>query len=87
MKETEEVVELEMLTLHLGIKMEVFKKIQAECHPFDIDRAKIRLFSYWLDNDLNASWNKLTDALENLDKRVLAKIISDKIKGEWKHHL
>ena len=87
MKETKEVVELEMLTLYLGIKMEVFKKIQAQCYPFDIDRAKLRLFSYWLDNDLNASWNKLTVALENLDKRVLAKTISDKIKGEWITHL
>ena len=81
MEETKEVVELEMLALYLEIKSDVFKRIQAEC-PLDINRAKVRLFTYWVDNDLNASWNKLTTALENLDKRVLAKNISDKIKGE-----
>ena len=81
MEETKEVVELEMLALYLGIKMEVFKKIQAEC-PLDIDKAKLRLYTYWLDNDLEATWKKLTAVLENLDKRVLAKIISDKMKGE-----
>ena len=81
MEETKEVVEVEMLTAYLDIKMEVFKKIQAEC-PSDINKAKLRLFSYWLDNDLNASWKKLTAALEGLDKRVLATKISDKIKGE-----
>ena len=70
-----------MLALYLEIKSDVFKKIQAEC-PFNIDRAKVRLFTYWVDNDLNASWNKLTIALENLDKRVLATKISDKIQGE-----
>ena len=81
MEETKEVVELEMLALYLGIKMEVIKKFQAEC-PLDIDKAKLRLYAYWLDNDSEASWNKLTAALENLDKCVLAKIISDKMKSE-----
>ena len=70
-----------MLTAYLGIKMEVIRKIQAEC-PADINKAKLRLFSYWLENDLNASWKKLMVALEGLDKRVLAKVISDKFKGE-----
>ena len=72
MKETKGVVELEMLALYLEIDSEVFKKIQAEC-PLDIDRAKLRLFSYWIENDLKASWNKLITALEYLEKRVLAK--------------
>ena len=81
MEETKEVVELEMLALYLGIKMEVLKKIQAEC-PLDIDKAKLRLYAHWLDNDSEASWNKLTAALANMDKRVLAERISDKMKGE-----
>ena len=61
--------------------MEVLKKIQAECF-LDIKKAKLKLYAYWLDNDSEASWNKLAAALENLDKRVLAKRISDKMKGE-----
>ena len=81
MEETKEVVELEMLTLYLGIKMHVIQVIQAEC-PLKINAAKLRLYTYWLDNDSEASWNKLTAALEKLDKRVLAKRISDKMKGE-----
>ena len=81
MKETKEVVELEMLAFYLGIKMEVIKRIQTEC-LLDNEKAKLRLYAYWLDNDLEASWNKLTAALENLDKRVLAKTISDKMKSK-----
>ena len=86
MEETKEVVESEMLALYLGINMKVIKKIQAEC-PLDIDKAKLRLYTYWLDNDSEASWNKLTAALENLDKCVLAKSISDKMKSEQLTHL
>ena len=85
MKETKEVIELEMLALHLDIKMEDVRKIQVECFN-DIDKSKLRLFTYWLDNDKDASWDKLTAALESLDKRVLATKISDKIKGEWMTH-
>ena len=81
MEETKEVVELELLTLYLGIKMEVIQVIQADC-PLNNNTAKLRLFNYWLNNDSEASWNKLTAALEKLDKRVLAKRISDKMKGE-----
>ena len=81
MEETKEVVVLEMLALYLGIKMEVLQKIQAKC-LLDIDKAKLRLYTYWLDNDSEASWNKLTAALENMDKCVLAKNISEKMKSE-----
>ena len=81
MEETKEVVELETLAVYLDIKMEVIKKFQAECHS-DIDKTKLKLYAHWLDNDSEASWNKLTAALANLDKRVLAKKISDKMEGE-----
>ena len=81
MEETKEVVELGMLALYLDIKMEVFKKIQAES-LLDIDNTKLKLYVHWLANDSEASWKKLTAALENLDKCVLAKRISDKMKGE-----
>ena len=85
MEETTEVVDLEMLALYLEIKTEVVQRIQAEC-PLDIKRAKLRLFTFWIENDVNASWNKLTAALQSLDKRVLAKTISDKITGKWTTH-
>ena len=47
-------VELEILAVYLGIKIEVFKKIQAECLS-DVDRTKLGLFTYWLENDSDAS--------------------------------
>ena len=86
MEETKEVVELEMLAVYLEIKTEVVKKIKVECSS-DVDRTKIGLFDFWVKNDLNASWSKLTAALQCLDKRVLAKRISDKMSGEWITHL
>ena len=64
----------------------VVKKIKIECSS-DVDRAKINLFDFWVENDLNASWSKLTAALQRLGKRVLAKRISDKMSGEWITHL
>ena len=82
MEETKEVIDVEMLALYLEIKTEVVQRIQAEC-PLDIKRAKLRLFTFWVENDINASWSKLTAALQSLDKRVLAKTICDKITGEY----
>ena len=70
-----------MLALYLDIKMEVFKKIQAES-LLDIDNTKLNLYAHWLDNDSEASWKKLAAALENMNKRVLAKRISDKMERE-----
>ena len=78
MEETTEVVDLEMLSLYLEIKTEVVQRIQAEC-PLDIKRAKLRLFTCWIENDLNACWSKLTAALQSLDKRVLAKLFLTKL--------
>ena len=86
MEEIKEVVEWEMLALYSVIKTEVVKKIKVECSS-DVDRAKINLFTFWVENDFNASWSKLTAALQCLDKRVLAKNISDKMLGEWITHL
>ena len=74
-----------MLALYLKIESDVVKKIQADC-PLDTDRAKLRLFQYWVNSDLNASWKRVTTALEKLDRRDLAKTISDKMKGESMTH-
>jgi len=81
MKETADVVKWDMLALNLGIKSGIIEKIEAEW-PSNINKAKLKMFIYWVENDLEASWKKLTTALQNIDKLVLAKQISDKIEGE-----
>ena len=41
-----------------------------------------KMFEYWLDVDIEASWNKLIDALEMNDQNALAvKIKIDVLKG------
>ena len=82
MEETKGVVKWNLLALYLEIESDIIEKIKAEC-PLDVDSAKQQLFTHWIDNDLEASWDKLIKALESMAKKVLAKTIFDKIKGEW----
>ena len=37
-------------------------------HPDDIKRCCAEMFKYWLEVDSEANWNKLTDALNRLDR-------------------
>ena len=54
----------------------------AEDFPHDVERCCGEMLSYWLRNDLQASWNKLIEALKHIGKKVLAKKIEiDILKG------
>ena len=37
------------------------------------------IFEHWLNNDLEASWDKVADALEKCDHKILAYTISGKM--------
>lgn len=51
-------------------------------HLNDVNGAKINLISEWLNNDKNASWEKLTSALRKMGHRNLADaLFQDDIKG------
>ena len=47
-------------------------------HPSDVEKCCLTLFKIWLERDVEASWNKLINALIEIEYLFLA----DKIKKE-----
>ena len=51
-------------------------------HPNDVEGCCKEMFNYWIQVDPDASWNKLTDALEQIEHYALAvKVKKDILKG------
>ena len=50
-------------------------------HPGDVQRCCSEMFKYWLQIDTEATWNKLTDSLVVIGKKVLAKKVKNVVKG------
>ena len=69
----------ELLAIQLGIPYHVVQQICAECQ--DVDKCKLRLYAYWIDNDKNASWEKLASALHIIKHEVLSDRILEKLTG------
>ena len=62
---TEGVVEFYKLGVELEISMGVLDTIEAN-NCSDVDKARIKLLDYWLQNDQEASWSKLAGALRKV---------------------
>lgn len=70
-----DVPEWEELGIELGIewfKMKEIKKNRNHCEP---RLCKADLLDHWLENDLQASWERLASALDNMGKKVVAQRI------------
>ena len=52
-------------------------------HPRDVQRCCTEMFKYWLQIDTEATWNKLTDSLEVIGKKELAKKVKNVGKGTY----
>ena len=50
-------------------------------HRGDVQRCCSEMFKYWLQIDTEATWNKLTDSLEVIGKKVLAKKVNNIVKS------
>ena len=55
----------------LGVPVFQLKKIESD-HPKNSDRCKLELLQYWLDNNLDPTWNDIILALEKTDQLALA---------------
>ena len=58
-----EVTEPYLLGIHLGIYPHHLKVFEYD-HPKDIERQKIELIKFWLDNHVECSWKVLADAVK-----------------------
>ena len=54
------------------------KKIESSNSKGSVERCKIEILQYWLDNNIDASWKKIARALEQVNQLVLAATIKQK---------
>ena len=65
------------LGVQLDIKYHVLQKIRNDRRD-QTDSCKVEMVHHWLENDVTSSWNKLCDALENInEERVVRQIVDD----------
>ena len=50
-------------------------------HPGDVQTCCREMLKYWLQIDTEATWNTLTDSLEGIGKKALAKKVKDAVKS------
>ena len=63
----------------LGVPVKQLRKIESSHLRGDfLDRCKIDMLQYWLDNNVNASWKDVARALEQIDQLVLATAVKHK---------
>ena len=69
----------EELGLQLNVQLNIIKRIESDCQ--DVQSRLAHVLQHWLDNDPNASWGKLANALESCNFKKLADIIRSKQTG------
>ena len=62
----------------LGLPDHMIEEIRINANVYGIVQQRQRMITRWLDYDLNASWSKLADALEEMGSNKVAKDIRDK---------
>ena len=56
----------------LGVPVPQLKKIEASYSQRELERCKIDMLQYWLDNNVLPLWNEVALALEQTDQLALA---------------
>ena len=75
LKELKKVEKWFELGVYLDVPVDQLKKIESSYHQRDLERCKIDMLQYWLDNDVNVSWKNVAQALEEIDHHVLAETV------------
>ena len=66
------------LGLKLGIEHSVLKRIESNYRHEGIERCKTEVLVFWIDNGTDVSLKKLTEALEEINHRNLARHLQEK---------
>ena len=61
-----------MFGVILGVPVPQLKKIEASYSQKELERCKIDMLQYWLDNNVLPLWNEIVQALEQNDQLALA---------------
>jgi hypothetical protein len=75
-------IEWEELGEKLLLPKRKIKEIGADHFHKGVNRLKSAMLDFWFGYDTEASWKKLSDALEEMDERVLAKRIRKECMGQ-----
>ena len=74
---TDDVVDWNGLGIQLGVNPARLKKIRFETKT--VDESRSDMIRIWMNTDPQASWDKLSEALERVEHHVVAKKIRDQI--------
>ena len=66
-----------MFGVHLGVPVNQLRKIES-LHQLSIDRCKVDMLQYCLDNHVDISWARIAETLEKTDQLGLAATIRQK---------
>ena len=67
-----------MFGVILGVPVPQLKKIESSPYSQrELERHKIDMLQYWLENNLTPTWNEVVQALEQSDQLVLAAQVKD----------
>jgi hypothetical protein len=58
------------------------REVSVDLFHRGVSRQKSAMLDFWFGYDTEASWKKLSDALEEMDERVLAKRIRKECMGQ-----
>ena len=78
LKELEKVGKWFVFGIYLDVPVDQLEKIESSHQQKDLERCKIDMLQYWLDNNVNASWKNVVRALEQTDQLVLAETVKHK---------
>ena len=66
-----------MFGVTLGVIVSELRKIES-AYKGSIERCKVETIQYWLDNNADASWKEVAQALEQIDQLALAAKVKKK---------
>ena len=72
------VVDWQILGTKLGLPDHMIEEIRIDANVYGSVQQRQKMITRWLDYDLNASWSKLADTLEEMGINNVAKDIRDK---------
>ena len=61
----------------LGVPVKQLQKMES-LHRGELDRCKIDMLQYWLDNNVTPTWKDVVRALEQTNQLVLAETVKHK---------
>ena len=61
-----------MFGVVLGVPVPQLKKIESSYSQKELERCKIDMLQFWLDNNVLPLWNEIVQALEQTDQLALA---------------